>query len=310
MNVSQNKKSIEVLLRTCNTLLRPHVQTHALEARVLIGHVLGMSEKELIMQGQQEVCEKTHDKIFQLIEQRIQGVPLAYLTGEKEFYGRSFCVNADVLIPRVESELVVEQALSCAKATPQTILDVGTGSGCIGITLAAELSKGASSCKVLLSDNSTRALRLAETNAQKILGAEGAKHVVRLYHWDVRESLKTMQPYMHDEKTTLHDIKIIVANLPYVAPQEYKYAQNTLMHEPYQALVGSSTENGSDGFFFIRKLFEATAELQHNHALVLECDPLQIDKVLEKAGHSNYKTVRIAHDLRGLPRVCVLSSLM
>lgn len=311
-----NAKTIGALLKMCSAQLSPHVHTHALEARVLVGHALAMSEKDLILHHEQQVHKTTHDKICSYVEQRIRGIPLAYITGHKEFYGRNFFVNSDVLIPRVETELLVEEVLSYAKKNLQTILDVGTGSGCIGITLAAELRNlheenlqdTEKQYKVLLSDTSTRALSLAKKNALEILGMEHVKKFIRLYHWDVGAPLENMKPFMHNEIYGRDEIHIIVANLPYVAPHQYEYAYRNLPHEPYAALVGDSNDNTADGFFFIRTLLRTTAQFRHTHCLVLECDPLQIDMILHEASVSRYKSVRIIHDIRGYPRACYLQA--
>ncbi len=305
----QTTKTINTLLKECSTQLYPHVHAATLEARVLVGHALKMSETELILHHEQAVDTKTQHRIYSSVEQRVQGIPLAYITGYKEFYGRNFFVNSDVLIPRPETELLVEEVLLYSKKHEQIILDVGTGSGCIGITLAAELGNLQETKKqytVLLSDTSTDALSLAEKNAREILGIEQMKKFIRLYHWDLRNPLENMKPFLHEETFSENDIGIVVANLPYVTPHHYKYAHRNLKHEPYEALVGDSNDNTTDGFFFIQRLLRTTTQFQHAHSLVLECDPLQIDMILKEACLSCYKSVRIIHDIRGYPRICAL----
>src|SRR4029079_11845729 len=109
------------------------------EALLLLGHVLGLSEAQALARGDSDVPARAEARFRELLERRLTGEPAAYLMGEREFYGRPFFVDSRVLIPRPETEHVVEEALAASLPKRPRILDVGTGSGCLAVTLALEI---------------------------------------------------------------------------------------------------------------------------------------------------------------------------
>ena len=133
----------------------------AFEARALLAHQLGVTRESLLARPEQCVASVAADGFAQLAERRRRGEPLAYLLGEKEFYGRVFAVSPAVLIPRPETELLVETALAYAATDNAQVLDLGTGSGCIAITLGLERR----SWRVIATDVSSQALEVARDNA-------------------------------------------------------------------------------------------------------------------------------------------------
>lgn len=136
------------------------------EAHLLLGHVLGVGEASLLARDDEAVRDEDAQRFEALIERRLAGEPVAYLVGRKEFYGRPFVVDDRVLVPRPETEHLVEATLALARSLPSRprILDLGTGSGCIAVTLALELPES----RVIATDASLGALAVARANARAL----------------------------------------------------------------------------------------------------------------------------------------------
>lgn len=135
------------------------------EAALLLGHVLGLSEAQVLARGEEAVPAEAAARFEALLARRLAGEPVAYLTGEREFWGRPFLVDSRVLIPRPETEHLVEAALALVPALPPRprLLDVGTGSGCLAVTLALEVA----GARVVATDVSPAALAVARSNARR-----------------------------------------------------------------------------------------------------------------------------------------------
>jgi len=212
------------------------------------------------------------------VQERERGRPVAYLLGYREFYGRDFLVSPGVLIPRPETELLVEIALEHMPSVDQSVIDVGTGSGAIGLTLAAERPDWS----VTLSDVSSAALEMAFENQAALRLAEVTV---------VRSDLLT-------EFTDQH-FDLILSNPPYVASGDPHLDQGDLRFEPEIAL-----SCGEDGLTLIRRLIEqAPSRLNAGGLLLIEHGHDQADAVralLEKQG---FTEVRSWRDLAGIERV-------
>lgn len=206
------------------------------EARLLLRQVLGCDEAWLIAHGEAPLSAAQAAQYRGLCARRIAGEPVAYISGSREFYGREFAVNPAVLIPRPETELLVELALA---RLPQgaRVLDLGTGSGCIGITLAAERAD----LQVLLVDASTAALEVARGNAQRWAPANTTLLASNWY------------AAVGEERYDL-----IISNPPYVAEGDAHLAQGDLRFEPRSALAA-----GDDGLADIRYIIAGA----RNHLL-------------------------------------------
>ena len=209
------------------------------EARLLLGHVMARPAAWLIVHDDQVLDEDQLLAFASLVARRAGGEPVAYLVGFREFFGREFAVSSGVLIPRPETELLVDVALrqkvgAGATATGATrMLDLGTGSGCLAITLALEIPQA----QVTALDLSEAALHVARNNAQR----HGAQ--LRLLQSDWFSALA-------DERFDL-----IVANPPYIADADPHLAAGDLRHEPRGALA-----SGSDGLEAIRRIVADAAE--------------------------------------------------
>lgn len=227
------------------TLTVNRIEDAGLEAEILLRHTLGFNRVQFYMQQDRELSAEENENFRRSMRRRLNNEPTAYITGHREFYGRDFYVDDNVLIPRPETELLVETALGLAVNRPiHTIADVGTGSGAIAISLALSLPQ----IRIYATDISPAALRVAETNCRK----HGVTNLVRLLQGDLLAPL----PELSD---------LIVANLPYVREEELPRV-NTWHFEPSAALNG-----GHDGLETIRRLgAQVDSKLRPGGALLLE----------------------------------------
>ena len=227
-----------------------------LDAELLLAETLRKPRTYLHAHLNEDIDPRRVDIANARLDLRLERVPLAYILGYKEFFGRKFRVTPAVLVPRPETEdlMTIFLQLTEADITPKTVIDIGTGSGILGITAALERPQ----FRTILSDVSTDALKIAEHNA--------AEHNVRVA--TVRQSLLTGH---------LEPLDYILANLPYVDPEWQTSPE--LRHEPAQALYA---EDG--GLALILKLIpQAARHLQPNGVLFLEADPEQHPRIIEAA---------------------------
>ncbi len=248
-------------------LTRPHnvfrvLSTSSLpdygEREMLLAHILQVSRETLIAHPEKKVAFRKRIHFWYLQKQRLQGVPIAYLTKEKAFYGRSFFVTKSVLIPRPETELLIEQALTFLKKHPNTLVfDVGSGSGCIPITLAKETH----GLQIWGTDISLKAIRIARINAKK--------HSLSLPF--LRGNLLSPVKKILLSERTSQEI-LITANLPYV-PKQLWQEEASIHHEPILALV-----SGADGLdlyrTFVTNLFSLSKDFPH-HSITAIIEMLQ-----------------------------------
>jgi release factor glutamine methyltransferase len=257
------------------------------DASVLARWVLGWSQAEWLTRQREEAPEPFLQPFESAIRRRAGREPVAYITGTREFYGRPFRVTPDVLIPRPETELVVEEALALlagrrharASDAPR-IADVGAGSGCLAITLALE----APAAHVLAIDVSEPALRVAWDNAQALGVTE------RLEIWRGAFLPKGVPP-----------LDLVVSNPPYIADPDFQsLPADVRAFEPALAL-----EAGPDGLRVIRALLpEAAAALRPGGWLVMEIGAGQADAVRALVDGTPGLTLHhIRPDLQGIPRV-------
>ncbi|MHB8645491.1 MAG: peptide chain release factor N(5)-glutamine methyltransferase [Thermomicrobiales bacterium] len=255
------------------------IETPELDAALLLGHLLRLDRAALYAHSLDAAPPDLSIAFDALIERRLRREPVAYLTGTKEFMGLPFAVNPAVLVPRPETELLVEWAVRWLnKRTDRArVVDVGTGSGAIAVALASEIS----SVSVLASDISLEALHVARCNARRHAVAGRIAFVCGdLLHW-------LGQP-----------ADLILANLPYLTDAQTDAEE--LAAEPCNALAGGDT----DGFALYRRLLpQAAARLMPGGALAFEIDPSQTD-VARTLASASFPGARIAvhGDLAGLAR--------
>jgi release factor glutamine methyltransferase len=254
------------------------------DAELLLLHITGISRAELLTHPQRELSESQMSAYRAAIARRARNEPVQYITGTQEFYGRSFTVTPAVLIPRPETEHLVETVLALHPAPkwilPLRILDIGTGSGILAITLALELPNAT----VTATDISAEALAVARQNARSL----GAKDHLRFVASDLFAALANER------------FDCIVANPPYVATDEVLEPQ-VRDYEPVTALYA-----GEDGLAVYRRLIpEATKHLRRGGHLLVEIGHGQRDAVGNLLRAGSFEGIRFIDDLQGIPRVAI-----
>ncbi|HOJ99988.1 MAG: peptide chain release factor N(5)-glutamine methyltransferase [Treponemataceae bacterium] len=264
------------------------IETASLDAALLLAHVLVVDRSWLLAHPETPLTPSQWNAYRALLEERRKGLCVAYLTGHREFMGLDFIVTPDVLVPRPETEGLVELALgwlgdlSKSSATtgniPLRVLDLCTGSGCIAVTIKRLFPF----LEVWASDISERALAIAQKNAQRLVGP-GTIHFCQ---GDLFENIPGT-------------FQCIVTNPPYVPRPLISHLSREVQQEPLCALDG-----GDDGLDLIRRIIAmAPSYLEPGGALFLESDSSQIESIrtlLHKAGFIGIDTYS---DLAGLPRV-------
>lgn len=268
-----------------------------IEIDLLLAHVLGGSKEFVFLNLETSLSAHQLIRLSALARRRQNGEPMAYLLGYKDFYGLRFKVNKHVLIPRPETEWVVNQVkslkLKVERRQPLKILDIGTGSGCISISLAREFKNKNLKFKITASDISTAALKVAKQNAKAILLPSSDRHIhTSTYECDIT----------FIKSDLLNNIKfvpnIIIANLPYGwhgVKNRFSSVKDGLKFEPKEALFTKEK-----GLFQIRRLLQQIKSLPTSPELIyLEFDPRQktelkklIKKYLPKASIIFYRDQR------------------
>lgn len=265
----------QALRRARDILAESSVEDAPLESELLLRHTLKIDHVQLYLELEKELTPQQEKIFWRLIQRRLSGEPAAYITGHREFYGLDFEVNPDVLIPRPESELLVEKALAIAKNHPLSIIaDIGTGSGAIAISLAVNLPEA----KIYATDISAAALKIARLNCLK----HGVADRVRLLEGNLLEPLA-------------EPVDIMVANLPYVSKSELAPGL-----EPPLALDG-----GADGTEPIKQLCQQVGgKLKIGGWLLLEIGQGQAEAVTDIL-HNFFPSgeAKVIPDLAGIDRV-------
>lgn len=248
------------------------------DARVLLCHVLGCTHAGLVAHPER-LLNDAENRFLDIVARRERGEPVAYLTGTREFYSRAFSVNAAVLIPRPETELLVELALERLPVdTGSRVLDLGTGSGCIAVTIALERPHAI----VVAADASRDALAIATDNARR-LGADG----VRFRQGDWYGAVAGER------------FDLIVANPPYVAAGDPHLAAGDVRFEPVTALV-----SGHDGLDAVRCIADRAPDfLVPGGWLLLEHGYDQGEPCRRILGAAGLANVATWPDLSGIGRV-------
>jgi len=277
----------EALLEASRTLLNAGVPEARREAASLLGHLIRKDRTFLISQAEHQLTSEELQIFRATVERRAAGEPLQYITGQQDFYGRVFRVTPDVLIPRPETELLVETALELTKDGAPFICDVGTGSGCIAISLLCEQI----SARAIAVDVSTAALSIAKQNANQL---------------GVTDRIELLNSDCFDSVPTTYRFDLVISNPPYVDQDIVPGLQREVRdHEPLIALTP-----GPDGLTIIRRLLaEAPQRLRENGFLLLEIGFNQGAAVENLVDRSVWKLIEIRPDLQGIPRIVVLQKV-
>lgn len=279
--------TIKATLREATKSLQTTSDSSALDAEVLLCYVLEVTKEKLYGQLEQDLTADQLEKYKRLVARRQKHEPVAYIVRHKEFYGLDFYVDERVLIPRPDTEVLVAKVIDKygVKNERKIIADVGTGSGCIAVALARNLSRA----KIYAVDVSEEALAVAKINIEK----HKAQKQIKLLAGDLLEPLP--------EK-----VDIIVSNPPYIARGEIGNLKPTVVdHEPRQALLA-----GSEGLQFYQKILgQACDYLRPKGFIALEIDPLVAKQVFQLAQkYFPHSTPQIKKDLAGRERVLVVET--
>jgi release factor glutamine methyltransferase len=272
---------LEVLRGTERYLSDRGVENARLNAEHLLAHALGLKRMELYLQFDRPLTESERAPLRDLVKRRGAREPLQHVLGTAEFHGRTFACDKRALVPRPETEQLVELALEVAKDKPAaTILDIGTGSGVIALTIALELP----SATLHATDLSPDALALAAENA--------ARHAL------------TDRIVFHQADLLPPDdarFDLIIANLPYIPAEEIASLSPEVRHDPASALDG-----GADGLDLIRRLIETAPDrLAPGGALLLEIGLGQADAVNTLLSARKFRDISVRPDYQNIPRFAV-----
>jgi len=271
--------SIQALLEQASTQLAAISPTARLDAEILLSHCLDKNRSYLRAWPEKSLTTEQLSQFLTLIDQRQQGTPIAYLTGSREFWSRNFKVSQDVLIPRPDTELLIELSLSILPDNKSCkIIDLGTGSGVLAITIAAERPLAT----VIATDISPKALQIAQSNAEQLNAGN-----IRLQQSNWFDSVADC------------DFDLVISNPPYITANDPHLQQGDVRFEPRSALI--SAENGLKD---IRLLAEqARRHLKNSGYLMIEHGYNQQTEIQAIFKTLNYRHVATHQDLSGNPRV-------
>lgn len=277
--------------RIARVLTEHNIEGARLEARIMLSHITGLSRTDLLLEPDRPLSDQSIAQLQKYMNRRLLGEPLAYILGTCEFYGIEFLVDRSVLIPRPETELLVDLAVKAAESLVEAgisspvIADIGTGSGCIAIALAAKLP----GARIYGTDISSEALKVAAANCHK----NGVDSRITLLEGDLCAPLPGQ-------------LNVVTANLPYVRTDEITSLARELSWEPRLALDG-----GADGLKYIERLIDDIAEkLAPGAVLLLELGLGQAQAVLHLARNRMTGSVAQAHkDLAGIDRIAEVKIL-
>ena len=261
------------------------IETSRLDSELLLSKILKKNREEILINLDQEVCEKYLPKYKKLLLRRSKHEPIAYITEEKESWSKIFFITSDALIPRPETELMVEKIIKIFKNKNISILDIGTGSGCILISLLSELTNS----QGVGIDISKKALTIAKKNSEK----HRTKNKIKFLN-------KSLESRLYQK------FDLVVSNPPYIKSSDYKnLKEDVKKYEPRIALDG-----GNDGLDLIKKVIYKTKDiLKVKGILALEIGNGQFKKVSKILIKKNFKIEHIIKDYKDNIR-CIISTQM
>jgi len=275
--------------------------TPELDTAVLLQHITDFDKTHLLLNRDYELTQKQEADFLTAIEKRKTGLPVAYITGHKEFFGLDFYVTPDVLIPKPDTELLVELALDALedkfRAKPDaipTVCDMCTGSGCVGISVAKAFSdKNPENLpKFTLVDISEKALAVARKNAGRLISQKEMPHFIQSNLFE----------------NVLPTFDLIVTNPPYVPHSESVELLKDGRSEPLLALDGDVDEVGessgtNDGLALIRRLVPQCYEhLNRNGGLIMETGEYNAEATAELFKQAGFRNVKIEYDMNEMMR--------
>ena len=277
--------ALELIKKGSSELKQKKIASFRLDSEILLSKVLNKRREEILINLNQKICAKHESKYSDLIKRRSNNEPVAYICEEKEFWSKNFFVNNNTLIPRPETELMVEKLVKIFKDKRISILDIGTGSGCILISLLSELKNS----KGVGIDISKNAVLIAKKNAKR----HKMQHNTNFFNKSLASNF-------------IQKFDLIVSNPPYIMSKDIKNLNDDIKkYEPRIALDG-----GNDGLDLIKKVIYKTKKiLKIKGTLALEIGNEQnkkVSKILEK---NNFKIEHAIKDYKDNVR-CVISTYL
>jgi len=273
----------DALSRAIDVLKKDQIETARLDAEILLAHVFNCERYQLYLRFDEDITLNQYNEFMDLIEKRLSRWPVAYLINKKEFMSMEFYVTPEVLIPRPDTELLVEKSMEIIKKIDREalVVDVGTGSGAIAVSLAHFMNN----VQVIATDISEGALKIAKKNAKR--------------HGVIENITFLQEGLLNSILQNFFCVDIIIANLPYIPTGEIKLLSEEVQKEPITALDG-----GIDGLEYYNKLLgQAYLALEKGY-LLLEIGHGQAKKIFDLAGGGWKK--KLYYDLAGRERVIVL----
>ena len=269
-----------------NQLKINNINTHGLDSEILLSKILNKTREDILINLEKNILPVELAKYKKLICRRKSNEPVAYIIQNKEFWKSNFFINKDVLIPRPETELVIEEIIKLININgSKSILDVGTGSGCIIISLLKERPN----CFATAIDISKKALKVAKYNAK----IHHLKNKIRFINIDI-------------DKFNLNKYDFIISNPPYIKNLSLMRLDDSIkLYEPHLAL-----EAGKDGLREIKKLIIRSRKLlKNNGKLIFEIGFDQIDNIRNLLNKNGFFINKICNDMNFIPRVIISTKL-
>ena len=276
--------NLENIVKKASQILKEHnIHSHELDAQIILSDIIGVKRESLIVNNDKNVSKENILKYDLAIKRRIKKEPVAYILGKKEFWNETFKVNSSTLIPRPESELLIYKLINYFKNKKINILDVGTGSGCILLSLLKELNLS----RGIGIDISSRAVKIAKINSKKLNLLNFSKFKVI---------------GIDDFKIGRYDL--IVSNPPYISLKDMKkLSKDILDYEPLIALKG-----GHDGLDLIKKvIYKSRHLLKTNGLLGIEVGTNQYFKVSDILKKNGFREIHKEYDYNNNVR-CIIST--
>ncbi len=271
-------KICDVLKNTAERLKKVGIDTASLDARLLLCQYINKDKLYLIVNANEEI--DVSEDFEQLVSRREKSEPMQYILGRAEFYGLDFKVNKNVLIPRPDTEILVEKVIDFVGDKPYTVLDIGTGSGCIPVTVAVNCKNA----KVCTADVSADATAVAIENAK----LNGVVERVNFLNMDILSDFPDFE------------VDCIVSNPPYIEDDVIPTLMSDVKdYEPYIALSG-----GKDGLIFYRRIAEKGFEfIKRGGLIAFEVGHNQAQAVADILKNNGFTDIEITKDLAGIGRV-------
>ena len=275
---------LEKTIKKASQILKNHnIHSHELDAQIILSEIMGVKREYLITNNEIIISKKIMEKYDMAIKRRIKREPIAYITGKKEFWSEDFIVNHDILIPRPETELLIYKIISFFKNKTINILDIGTGSGCILLSILKELN----SSRGTGIDISPKAIRMAKINSKNL-------NLINRSNFKVFDL----------SKFSIGKYDLIVSNPPYIPSKDIKnLSKDIINYEPKTAIDG-----GLDGLDLIKKvIYKSNRLLKKKGILALEIGYNQYRRVSSILRYNGYREMSKEYDYNRNVR-CIIST--